>query len=68
MKSLTTITGREIKISANQSHRTFTIRVSSGKYRSYPMTRQEFEHARDNWTGNDWHNFLRSTGEYYPIK
>ena len=66
MKLLTTITGREIRVSSNKAKRTWTIRVSSGKYRTYPMSREDFN-ASDFWTGNDWHNFLRNTGDYYPV-
>jgi hypothetical protein len=66
MKTLTTITGREISVTANNSKRTYTIRSNGAKYRTYPMTKEDFSSA-DFWTGNDWHNFLRRTGEYYPV-
>lgn len=62
---VTTITGRELRISANRSKRTFTIRTESGKYRTYPMSREEFDSA-EMWTGNDWGQFLK-TDEYYRV-
>lgn len=65
MKKLTTITGREIKVRSNQSKRTFTIVTSSGKYRTYPMTKEEFRSCEHN-TGNDWNNFLKSN-DYYKV-
>lgn len=68
MTTYTTITGQEIKVSANQSKRTFTIRKNSSKYRSYPMRKEDFNHAWRNWTGNDWSNFLGYDGEYYSVK
>ncbi len=61
-----TITGREIKVRSNKSRRTFTVRTESGKYRTLPFIRQEFEHADRFWTGQDWQNFLK-TDSYYKI-
>lgn len=61
-----TITGREINVKANNAKRTFTIRTESGKYRTLTMSRDEFESARRNWTGNDWQQFLK-TDEYYKV-
>lgn len=66
MKNLKTISNREIKVSANQSKRTFTIRTSAGKYRTLPMNKEDFNHADRNWTGNDWQQFLK-TDEYYAV-
>lgn len=66
MKTYTSITGREIKVSSNQSKKTFTIKTESGKYRTLPFSKEEFEHADSFWTGNDWQNFLK-TDEYYKI-
>jgi hypothetical protein len=60
-----TISGREIKINANQSKRTFTIRTESGKYRTYPMTVEEFEDNENN-TANDWQDFLNGS-DYYKV-
>jgi hypothetical protein len=66
MTTYTTITGREIKVSSNQSKKTFTIKTESGKYRTLQMSSQEFNSADRNWTGNDWQNFLK-TDEYYKV-
>ncbi len=66
MTTYTTITGRTIKVSANQSKRTFTIVTESAKYRTIQMSREEFESCENN-TGNDWQNFLR-TDAYYQVK
>jgi len=65
MKTLTTISKREIKISSNKSKRTFTIKTEAEKYRSYPMDKQEFNNAQY-WTANDWNQFLK-TNEYFKI-
>jgi hypothetical protein len=66
MTTYTTITGREIKVSSTQSKRTFTIKTESGKYRTLPFIKDEFQSADRNWTGNDWQNFLK-TDEYYKV-
>lgn len=66
MKTLTTISGRELKISSNESKRTFTIRTESGKYRTLPFSKNDFQAANRFWTGNDWQQFLK-TDEYYPV-
>lgn len=67
MKTLTTITGREITIvSSNQKKRTYTIRTESATYRTIQMSKGEFRSAMY-WTGNDWQQFLK-TDEYYKIK
>jgi hypothetical protein len=62
---------RELKVSANQSARTFTIRITypdgtKFKYRTYPMNQQEFDSEEMN-SENDWNYFLRSN-DYYVIK
>lgn len=67
MKTLTTISNRELKISSNESKRTFTIKTESGKYRTLPFSKDDFHTARRFWTGNDWQQFLK-TDEYYPVK
>jgi hypothetical protein len=64
--SHTTITGREIKTRPNFSKRTFTIIAGSGKYRTYKLSKQEFDSCLFN-TGNDWSDFLKSD-DYFPIK
>jgi len=61
-----TITGREINVQANKSKRTYTIRTESAKYRTFPMSKDEFNSAYY-WTGNDWAQFLK-TDEYYTVK
>lgn len=62
---------RAIKATANNSKRTFTLRVSDesgiyAKYRTSPMSKPEFEEAQYN-TQNDWEGFLRS-GSYTKVK
>jgi hypothetical protein len=56
----------EIKTTANFSKRTFTIRKNGSKYRTYPMSQQEFNECI-NMTQNDWQQFLKSN-EYYSVK
>ena len=66
-KTLTTITGRELRVRENNSKRTFTIVTESGKYRTYPMQKNEFNNCTYN-TGDDWANFLNSNDYYKKIK
>ena len=66
MKVLKTIGGKTINVTANNSKKTFTIRTTSGKYRTSPMTKAEFLEAENN-TGNDWQNFLLGQN-YYKVK
>jgi len=61
-----TISGKKIRVSSNNSRRTFTIVTTSGKYRTYPMDKQEFISNSHN-TGNDWSNFLKGS-DYFPVK
>lgn len=65
MKLFTTITGREIKVSANRSARTFIIKTESGKYRTTKMDKEEFQSNLNN-TGNDWQQFLNGC-DYYAV-
>lgn len=65
MKTLTTISGREIKVSSNKTARTFTIKTDAGKYRSIKLSKEEFNSCLNN-TGNDWQHFL-SSGDYYKV-
>lgn len=65
MKTLTTISNREFKISSNKSARTFTIRTSAAKYRTTRMSQDEFRSAQ-NWTGQDWQEYLKSS-DYYKV-
>ena len=61
-----TITGIEIKVTPNHSRRTFTIRKDGRKYRTIPMSKEEFESSLND-TANDWAYFLRSTQDYFTI-
>ena len=61
----TTNTGEKISVSANQSKRTFTIRTEYAKYRTYRMSKEDFENEERN-TGNDWKYFLRSD-DYFRV-
>ena len=58
--------GETIKVSANYSKRHFTIKTESGKYRTTPMTKEEFTSCLNN-TGQDWRQFLLGCGDYYKI-
>jgi hypothetical protein len=60
-----TLPGQEIKVKANKSKRTFTIRINGSKYRTYPMSKEEFQSESNN-TANDWKQFLRSD-DYYRV-
>jgi len=66
MKNLTTITGRELKVSANNSARRFTIKTEGAKYRTCRQTKSDFQTMLYN-TGNDWADFLKSD-DYYKVK
>jgi len=54
-----------IKVKANQSKRTFTIRTEAAKYRTNQMSKEEFEICENN-TSNDWAQFLKSD-DYYKV-
>jgi len=61
----------EIKVKANQSKRTFTIRKFIdgelfAKYRTCKMSKEEFDSEERN-TENDWKQFLKSD-DYYAVK
>ncbi len=56
-----------IKVTANQSKRTFTIRKDGSKYRTYPVSRIEFEEMED-YTESDWRNYLRTSQNYFLVK
>ena len=62
---LKTISKRTLKVYSNKSKRTFTIKTESSKYRTYPMSKQEFENNQYN-TGNDWQQFLKGVN-YYKV-
>jgi hypothetical protein len=61
-----TRSGRDLKITSNVKERTFRIKTESSTYKTIRMSNQEFIEA-DNWTGDDWLNFLR-TSDYIKIK
>jgi len=67
MKTIkTSISGREFEIiSSNKRERTITFRVDGTKYRTIPMSKEEFQSA-GHWTGNDWNQFMKSD-EYYKV-
>ena len=59
-----------IKVSANQSKRTFTIRKYIDgkffvKYRTLPMSKADFE-SNEYKTESDWKQFLKSD-DYYKV-
>jgi arsenate reductase-like glutaredoxin family protein len=58
--------GETIKVSANYSKRHFTIKTDVCKFRTTPMTKEEFTSCLNN-TGNDWRQFLLGCGDYYKI-
>ena len=66
-KVLKTINLRVLKVSSNQSNRTFTIRENGLKYRTGRMTLEEFEES-EYMTGNDWIQFLKTDASYYQVK
>jgi len=66
MTTLTTNTGRQIKVSANHSKRTFTIKTDAATFRSTTMSKEEFQSNLHN-TGNDWNQFLKSD-DYYQVR
>lgn len=61
-----TNTGENINVKANNRKKTYTIRTDFNKYRTNPMTKDEFNSAYY-WTANDWRNFLK-TDDYYLVK
>ncbi len=65
MKTQKTISGVEIKvISRNKSERKFTIKKNGTKYRTHKLSKEEFDEC-ENYTANDWENFLKTSGNYY---
>lgn len=60
-----------LKVTANQSKKTFTIRSYFdgklfAKYRTLSMSKDDFENEEMN-TERDWLHFLRSTDNYYKV-
>ena len=66
MNTFTTNLGETLKISANHSKRTFTIRTDVAKYRTIRLSKEEFNSCLNN-TGQDWRVFLMS-GDYYKVR
>ena len=66
MRKLNTIGSYFLAVSSNKRERTFRIKTNSGTYKTTQLTRDEFDDA-ENWTGNDWQNYLR-TEQYTKIK
>ena len=66
MNEYKTITGETLKVSANHSKRTFTIRTELSKYRTIRLSKEEFNSCLNN-SGNDWNEFLRSS-DYYEVR
>ena len=66
MKTFKTNLGETLKISANHSKRTFTIRTDVAKYRTIRLSKEEFNSCLNN-TGQDWRIFLRSS-DYYKVR
>jgi hypothetical protein len=65
------VSNQTIKVKANQSAKTFTIRTYvsgkfSAKYRTVKMSKEEFNSSEYN-TENDWKQFLKSD-EYYVVR
>jgi 5-methylcytosine-specific restriction endonuclease McrBC GTP-binding regulatory subunit McrB len=66
-RQYTTISGRTILVRPNFSKRVFTIKTESGKYKTYKLSRPEFDENLFN-TGNDWQYYLRSSQDIFPVK
>ena len=66
MKTYKTNLGETLKISANHSKRTFTIRTDVAKYRTIRLSKDEFNSFLNN-TGQDWRQFLR-INDYYKVR
>lgn len=66
-----TTSNQSIKVTANESARTFTIRTYvdgkvNNKYRTIQLSKEEFQSESNN-TENDWKQFLKSS-DYYLVK
>jgi hypothetical protein len=66
MKTLKTLSGRILKISSNKSARTYTIKTDAATFRTFRMSKEEFNSCLYN-TGQDWQHFLNSD-DYYKVK
>ena len=56
-----------MRVTANHSKRTFTIRKEGSKYRTQTFTSEDFFDLNFN-TSKDWEHFLRTNENYYLIK
>ena len=65
MITLATTTS-EIRVSSNKAKRHFTIKTEAATFRTYTMSREEFNINEYN-TGNDWAQFMKSDN-YYKVK
>ena len=64
-KVLKTISGRVLKVRSNKKDRCYTIVTESGTYKTYRMSKEEFDNCYYK-TGNDWQQFLNG-GDYYKV-
>ena len=67
MDTFTTNLGEVLRISANHSKRTFTIRTDVAKYRTVRLCKEEFNSYLNN-TVHDWSFFLRKGDDYYKVR
>ena len=67
MNTFTTNLGEVLRISANHSKRTFTIRTDVAKYRTIRLSKEEFNSCLNN-TVQDWKFFLRKGDDYYKVR
>ena len=67
MNTFTTNLGEVLRISANHSKRTFTIRTDVAKYRTVRLCKEEFNSYLNN-TVQDWKFFLRKGDDYYKVR
>jgi hypothetical protein len=63
---------KSIIASSNRTSRTFTIRKYEvakcyAKFKTLPMSRQEFEDM-EYWTQGDWEYYLKSEQSYWRLK
>ena len=66
-RKLVIISGREIYIRKNFSKRIFTIKTDVATYKTYKLSRHEFDENLFN-TGNDWQNYLGTCQNYFVVK
>lgn len=66
LRKVTTNFGKQYRLSFNDQKRVVTIYSGDIKFRTYPMTKEEYNSASD-WTGNDWYHFTK-TDDYYKVK